>query len=146
MDKDVLDKDVVHKAGLHWVLFLGPFLLLFITLCIGFTQTYQPLRFLALFFMVFSWIWGVIVWVTYRFSSLTIKKKQVILRTGFLVRQTLDIPMARIESIDIRQTLFGSLFQYGSLVITGTGGSRQVINYISKPLMCRRYIEQAMHE
>ena len=69
--------------------------------------------------------------MTYRFSSLTIKKKQVILRTGFLVRQTVDISVARIESIDIRQTVFGSLFHYGSLVITGTGGTRQLINYLS---------------
>lgn len=86
------------------------------------------------------------VWTTYQFSSLTIKKKQLILRTGILVRNTVDIPLAKIESIDIRQSILGSLLRYGSLVITGTGGTRQVVNYLSKPLTCRRYIEQSMHE
>ena len=83
--------------------------------------------------------------LTYRFSSLTIKKNQVILRTGILVRQTIDIPLNKIESIDIRQSILGSILHYGSLVITGTGGTRQMVNYLNKPLTCRRYIEQLMH-
>jgi uncharacterized membrane protein YdbT with pleckstrin-like domain len=140
-----MEEDVVYLARLHWILFLGPLCLLLISLVLGLYLDYPSLKPLALFFMLFSWAWGVMVWVTYRFSSLTIKKKQVILRTGLLVRQTVDIPFARIESIDIRQTIIGSLFQYGSLVITGTGGSRQLIHYLSKPLTCRRYIEQHMH-
>lgn len=143
---DTIDNDVLYKARLHWVLFLGPLVLLVVALSVGLTVDQKPLRLVALFFVVFSWLWGGMVWVTYRFSSLTIKKKQVILRTGFLVRQTVDISVERIESIDIRQTVFGSLFHYGSLVITGTGGTRQLINYLSKPLTCRRYIEQSMHE
>ena len=62
------------------------------------------------------------------------------------MRETVDIPLSKIESIDIRQSILGSLFQYGSLVITGTGGTRQSMGYVSKPLTCRRHIEQLMHE
>ena len=61
------------------------------------------------------------------------------------MRQTIDIPLSKIECIDIRQSILGSFLDYGSLVVTGTGGSRQVINYLAKPLTCRRYIEQLMH-
>ena len=57
----------------------------------------------------------------------------------------MDIPLNKIESIDIRRSLLGSLLQYGTLVITGTGGSRQLVNFLDKPLTCRRYIEQLMH-
>ncbi len=100
---------------------------------------------MSLFMAGFAVIWGGMIWVTYQLSSLTIKKNQVILCTGIFVRQTLDIPLSKIESIDIRQSLLGSMLQYGSLVITGTGGSRQMVNYLSRPLTCRRYIEQLMH-
>jgi uncharacterized membrane protein YdbT with pleckstrin-like domain len=140
-----LDTDVIYKARLHRILFAGPLLLLLISLTIGYALAYRPLQSIAFFFMFFSWVWGAMVWMTYHFSSLTIKKKQLILQSGFLVRQTIDISIARIESIDIRQTVLGTLFQYGSLVIIGTGGTRQEINYLSKPLTCRRYIEQVMH-
>jgi len=140
-----MDDDVVYLGRMHWVLFTGPVLLLLFALVLAFTVRDTPLHSMPLFFTVFSFAWGVMVWVNYRFSSLTIKKKQVIFRTGLLVRQTVDISLVRIESIDIRQSLLGSLLQYGSLVITGTGGSRQVIDYIAKPLTCRRHIEQLMN-
>ena len=137
------DSNIVYQARLHWILFVGPFCLLCIS---GFlTLRFEQMHVVALFLAGFAVVWGLTFWMTYHFSSLTIKKNQVILRTGFLVQKTLDIPLSKIESIDIRQTLVGSLFHYGTLVITGTGGSRQMVNYLSQPLTCRRYIEQLMH-
>lgn len=138
------DSNIVYQARLHWVLFFWPMVLFCVGLFLGFWL--EQLHEVSIFFIIFSLAWGVMVWVTYQFSCLTIKKKQVILCTGFLVRKTLDIPLAKIESIDIRQSLLGSILQYGSLIITGTGGSRQMVNYLNKPLTCRRYIEQLLHE
>ncbi len=137
------DNKVIYFAKLHWILFLWPALLGFGALILG-AQVYQ-LKEVALLLLVFALIWGVMTWITFHFSSLTIKKNQIILRTGMLVRQTVDISMAKIESIDVRQSIFGSLLGYGSLVITGTGGTRQAINLLAQPLTCRRYIEQLMH-
>ena len=137
------NSNIVYQARLHWILFFWPVILLCLAVFIG--MRFEQLREVANLVAVFALLWGLMVWVTYHFSSLTIKKKQVILCTGILVRKTLDIPLNKIESIDIRQSLLGSLLRYGSLVITGTGGSRQLVNYLSKPLTCRRYIEQLMH-
>jgi len=137
------DNDIVYQARLHWIFFLWPLVLLCFAVYIGleYEEFYQPSLFIALI----SIIWLFMMWLNYQFSSLTIKKNQVILRTGILVRQTIDIPLNKIESIDIRQSIIGSMLQYGSLVITGTGGTRQMVNYLNKPLTCRRYIEQLMH-
>ena len=137
------DSNIVYKARLHWILFFWPVILLCLATYLG--LRFQQLREVALFCIFFFLAWLTMVWVTYHFSSLTITKKSVVLHTGFLVRNTMDIPLSKIESIDIRRTLLGSLFHYGTLVITGTGGSRQLVNYLNKPLTCRRYIEQLMH-
>lgn len=138
------ESDIVYFARLHWILFLWPVVLTCIAMLLGIEVS--QLKEVALLFVVFSLIWIAMTWVTYHFSSLTIKKRQVILRTGMLVRQTIDIPLAKIETIDIRQSLFGSIFGYGTLIITGTGGTRHMIDYLDKPLTCRRYIEQLMHD
>lgn len=137
------DSNIVYQARLHWVLFFWPFMLLCLAGFLG--MRFDQLHNVAIFMAIFAILWGCTFWMTYEFSSLTIKKNQVILRTGVIVRKTLDIPLNKIESIDIRQSLLGSMLHYGSLVITGTGGSRQMVNYLSKPLTCRRYIEQLMH-
>ncbi len=140
MDK----QQIVYQARLHWVLFVWPILFLLFSTWLGIT--FPSFHQVSLLFILVALIWGVLMWLTYQFSSLTIKKKQVVLRTGILVRQTIDVPLSKIESIDIRQSIIGSLFKYGSLVITGTGGTRQSMGYVAKPLTCRRHIEQLMHE
>lgn len=135
--------DVIYFTRLHWIIFFGP--LLSLGFAIALYIYIIQLRQVSLFFAVFAVIWIMMTWVTYYFSSITIKRKQVIFRTGIIVRQTLDIPLSKIETIDIRQSILGSIMQYGTLVITGTGGTRHLINYLHKPLTCRRYIEQLMN-
>lgn len=135
---------VVYQARLHWILFVWPVVLLLFGLWLSFS--FVSFREVGLITILIAIAWSFLMWLTYQFSSLTIKEKQVILRSGILVRQTIDIPLTKIESIDIRQSILGSLFQYGSLLITGTGGTRQWMGYVAKPLTCRRHIEQLMHE
>jgi len=138
------ENNSIYVAKLHWVIFLGPVVLACVAMSAG---IYIPqLKEVALIFVLIAMIWGAMTWANYHFSSLTIQNKQVILRTGILVRNTTDIPLGKIESIDIRQSLIGSILGYGVLLITGTGGTRYMINLLDKPLTCRRYIEQLMHE
>ena len=140
---DAANDDVIYFARLHWVIFVWPVVLLFGGMVLGIE--FWQLKEVSIFLVLFALAWGFMTWVNYHFSSVTIKKNQVILRSGFLVRQTIDIPITKIESIDIRQSVGGSIFQYGFLMITGTGGTRNSINFIAKPLTCRRYIEQLTH-
>lgn len=137
------ETNIVYLAKLHWILFLWPVVLALASIVLGIEV--EQLNQVAFFLFAFSLLWAGMYWLTYLFSSLTIKKKQLILRTGIVVRQTIDIPLTKIESIDIKQSILGSLLGYGSLVITGTGGTRNTINFLEKPLRCRRYIEQLMH-
>jgi uncharacterized membrane protein YdbT with pleckstrin-like domain len=140
---DNTDSNVIYVAKLHWVIFVWPIVLLLGGMLLGIE--FWQMKEVSLMLVVVAVIWGIMTWVTYQFSSLTIKKGQVILRSGFIVRQTIDVSIAKIESIDIRQSIAGSIFQYGFLMITGTGGTRNSMNFIAKPLTCRRYIEQLMH-
>lgn len=135
---------IIYFTRLNWVIFFWPVVML----CVAFALYVYiiQLRELSMILAVFALLWVLMTWITYQFSSITIKRKQVILRTGLIVRQTVDIPLSKIETIDIRQSIVGSMLRYGALIITGTGGTRHLINYIDKPLTCRRYIEQLMNE
>ena len=143
VDNNNQENSVIYVGRLHWIIFVWPILLFIFGAYLG--LKFWQMKEVSILLTVFALVWFVMTWVTYLYSSLTIKKNQVILRTGFLVRQTIDLPMAKIESIDIRQTVGGTIFQYGMLMITGTGGTRNSINYLSHPLTCRRYIEQMIH-
>ncbi len=137
------DNNIVYQAHLHLIIFLGPILLLCAILYVA--VAYSALRVPSYVLGICALLWLVMTGLTYLSSYLIIKNKQVILCAGILVRQTIDIPISKVECVDIRQSILGSMFNYGALIITGTGGSRQFINYLNKPLTCRRYIEQMMH-
>ena len=142
--ENVNDENIIYFTRLHWIIFFWPVAALCAAMALSY-YVYQ-LREVGWGLAVFALIWILMTWVTYYFSSLTIKKNQVILRTGVIVRQTIDIPLTKIEAIDIRQSIVGSIFRYGMICITGTGGTRRAINYIHNPLTCRRYIEQLIGE
>lgn len=138
------DDNIIYFTRLHWVIFVWPCIALFFSF---FIPLYLPqLQIAGIIFIGFCFAWVIITWVTYYFSSLTIKNNQIVLRTGMLVRETINIPMNKIEAVDIRQSIIGSIFRYGMISITGTGGTRRVLNYIDNPLTCRRYIEQMMNQ
>jgi len=144
MAKQETEQMIVYQARLHWILFLAPVVLVTVVWVMNY-YLHAP-RQLGWTIGALAVIWECMIWLTYHFSFLNIKKNRVVMCSGILVRQTVDIPMDKIESIDIRQSILGSIFQYGSLVITGTGGTRQFIHFLNKPLTCRRYIESLMYD
>jgi len=136
--------DNIYVARLHWVLFLSPFLLGCSALVLGIMVV--QLQMVALLVLGVSLLWGGMSVLNYYCSSLTIQKKHVIFRTGILVRKITDIPFSKIESIDVKQSIIGSILRYGILTITGTGGTQHTIYFLDKPLTCRRYMEQALQQ
>lgn len=138
------NSQVVYVARVHWLLFFNPLLVAIFSLFLGIH--WALLKEIALILFIVALLWAISIWLNYYFSSLTIEKNRVIFRTGILVRKTTDITLNKIESVDIRQSIIGSIMQYGTLTVVGTGGTKQFIDYIEKPLTCRRYIEQLMQE
>ena len=138
------DTNSIYFSRLHWILFCWPAGCMLASLLFG--LYFPQIKQIALIFFGFSFIWIFMTWVTYYYSSITIQKRNIILRKGMLVRQTVDIPLSKIESIDIRQTIMGSILNYGTIIITGTGGTKELINYLDQPLTCRRHIEQLLSE
>lgn len=138
-----MTSNLSYESRLHWIMFLRPVLFLLFPIvlaCIG-VYIYQ----LFLIFGFISLACFAIELFRYHFTLLKITTKSVIIQSGFLVQQTLEIPLPRIESVDIKQSLFGTIFHYGDILITGSGGTQQRVVGIKDPLTCRRYLEQLMH-
>jgi uncharacterized membrane protein YdbT with pleckstrin-like domain len=128
---------------LHWIIFLRPLLLLLIPLGMSYLIGFQVHIFLS--FVLIAGVWFISEVFRYLFSYLIIQPRNVILQSGFFIQQTIDLPLMKIESIDIKQSLIGTVLNYGDILITGSGGSKQILHCIQNPLTCRRYIEQNLH-
>ena len=133
----------VYTSRLHPIIFLKPLSLLLIPLLMTYIGFVQWTAIIA--FLMMTLIWLGMEMIRYAFTWISIQPRHVILQSGFWVQQTIDLPLKKIESVDIRQTLIGTILNYGDILITGSGGSRQMLHCIRSPLTCRRYIEQYLH-
>ncbi len=70
--------------------------------------------------------------------------KRVVIKTGVLHRRTLELILQKIESIDIEQSILGRLLGYGTLTITGLGGSSRPYRNIARPMVFRMHVQRAI--
>ena len=62
-------------------------------------------------------------WVKRRTTELAVTNRRVIYKRGFVRRHTIEMNMDKVESVDVDQSFWGRIFNYGTIVVHGTGGS-----------------------
>jgi uncharacterized membrane protein YdbT with pleckstrin-like domain len=90
-------------------------------------------------FALIEVVHGVIVHLS---SEFFVTNRRVVIKTGILTTKSWEFLLAKIEGIHIEQSLLGRLHGFGSIIVTGTGGSRDVFEGIAHPFELR----QAIHE
>lgn len=83
-------------------------------------------------------VYGLMANLQYLNSEYGITNKRVLIKMGFISRSTVEILLDKIESIQVHQSIPGRLFNYGSIIIVGTGGTRDMFNNIPNPLLFRQ--------
>jgi len=92
---------------------------------------------------------GILFWVAailrYMTTELAFTNKRVIAKTGFISRKTIELNLAKVESVQVQQGIFGRIFNYGSLIISGAGNPQAPIKGISGPMIFRQSLNEFMH-
>jgi uncharacterized membrane protein YdbT with pleckstrin-like domain len=97
---------------------------------------------LSVLLFVYSVLLGlqaVIVMLTTEFA---ITNRRVIAKTGFIRRHTLEMLLSKIESVSAKQNVLGRLLNFGTVTVTGTGGTREGFRAIVDPIGVRKNINQ----
>lgn len=85
----------------------------------------------------------VIAYVRYKSTELGVTTKRIIVKHGFISRQTIEINLNKAESIQVDQGIWGRMFNFGTLVISGSGTSHAPLNGIADPMAFRRAFIEA---
>ncbi len=96
------------------------------------------LGFLLLALYGLGLIFWLVAFVRYKTTELAVTNKRVIAKFGFISRQTIELNINKVESIQVNQGILGRIFNYGSLVISGAGNPQAPIPGISDPMSFRR--------
>ena len=114
----VPEERILHRGRLHWTIFLYPSAIL--------TLFIVPL----------------VRWLT---CEAVVTTRRIVIATGWLRRHTFELPLSRFESIRVEQSIPARLMGFGSVVVAGVGGGRQVFIHMASPLAFRRAAERALY-
>jgi uncharacterized membrane protein YdbT with pleckstrin-like domain len=136
----LVSEHLLYRTSLHWIIFATGalwFVLAIIFLCIGKLLTYLGFIMLALTFYDFM-----ISYVRYKTSEFALTNKRVIVKVGFIRRTIVEMFLQKVEGLQVDQPILGRLFGYGTIIICGTGGSRDYFAKIHEPFEFRKRVQQ----
>jgi hypothetical protein len=129
---------IIYAATIHPIIFI-PSCMLFIFMLIGFGMMISNVLYemgigLIFFGLIMFLLSGGRALIIFLSTECVLTDKRVIGRVGILNRMSLEIMLNKVESIYVNQGLFGQIFDYGTIVVSGTGGSKTPFQGIAKPL------------
>jgi membrane protein YdbS with pleckstrin-like domain len=136
---------LIYETGLHWSVLVWPVIIALIVAAGGVVCLLQKdTNFLyagAALLVVALIIVGVAM---FRRSAveMAVTNRRVIIKTGIASRRSLEIMLAKVESIGIEESAMGRMFGYGTLTIHGTGGTPEPFRRIAHPSEFRRQVQQ----
>jgi uncharacterized membrane protein YdbT with pleckstrin-like domain len=134
---------IVYRARLHWIIFGASILLALLgVLAAIILQTLQhDYWYLGMAFVGIGLLLAIGPAIRYVSSEFAVTDKRVLAKHGFIERESIETLLAKIEAISVDQGIVGRVFDYGTITITGTGGTEESFPRISNPLEFRRQIQ-----
>jgi len=83
-------------------------------------------------------------WFRSSSSEFAVTDKRVIIKVGLVRRRTLETMLGKVEGIGVDQSLTGRILGFGTIVVTGTGGTKEEFDRIANPLEFRRQVQAAI--
>ncbi|HET7548310.1 MAG TPA: PH domain-containing protein [Usitatibacter sp.] len=127
IDESLIEGEVVlHRARISWwsqagMIVLGVLLLVVVV---------------GLFLLIGAWI-------KVHSTELAITNRRVIAKFGFIKRDTVEINLEKVEALRVEQGFWGRILNFGTILMSGTGGSLEPIPNIADPLVFRRKFMEA---
>ena len=143
-------EQVRHIASIHWIMYWrGVAVALLAAVACWLSETMRltgfwrytayALALVAVVLLIQQWFqW----WVT----EIAVTNRRVIYKKGLVRRQTNEMNMDKVESVQIDQSILGRMLYYGNVSILGTGEGFEMLRTIASPIELRNSITGTTHK
>jgi uncharacterized membrane protein YdbT with pleckstrin-like domain len=128
---------VVYRASLYRL----PFLWLILPAIAAFGAAVFHYWIVALVALIVAGLIFVNLWARRASAEFAVTSKRIIVAVGAMRRRTLELMLDKVEGVGVEQSLPGRIFNFGTVTITGSGGTRESFDNIAAPLEFRRQVQ-----
>jgi len=144
IDKNLMQGEkIIYRTKLHWILFLGPVILFVIGIILMFNHDSAPAGAILLFVAI---IWVIAGLISRATSEFGIRDKRVLIKVGWIRRDSLETLLTKVEGIQVKQGILGRILNCGTIVISGTGGTHSPFKKITDPITFRKIAQEQINK
>jgi membrane protein YdbS with pleckstrin-like domain len=130
-------EEVVFRARLHLIIFLPSAVCALLGL-LAFAASAK----LAALLLVIAALLAADRYIRLATSEFAVTNKRVLIKIGLVRRHTLELLLTKVETIGVEQGILGRTLNYGTIVVTGTGGTKELFAGIARPLEFRKAVQE----
>jgi len=135
VEKNLMPEEKIITTGqIHWIVFAPGVVLLLL----GGVFVFEKSTVFGSFLIVIAIYRLITAALVFSTTELAVTSKRVIAKFGFIKRETIELNLKKVESLNVSQGMIGRILSYGTIVINGTGGIKTPIPSIVDPLEFRR--------
>ena len=137
-------EQVLFAGTLHWIVYL-PAMLILLPAAGALTQvragpTGMSWLIAVIVFALASAVMFASAWFRRWTTEIDVTNRRIVYKTGFIRRHTVEMNMDKVESVDVDQSFWGRILNYGDIVIRGTGVGIEPLHNIGAPLDFRNKV------
>jgi uncharacterized membrane protein YdbT with pleckstrin-like domain len=119
-------EEIVEIFKLHWIVTLMPLAILILSVGVLFPVS-------------------IYMWLRNRTKEYSVTTRRIIRKVGIISRNTDEMKLGAIETVEIRQGIFQRILGSGHVLITGRGSSAMGYDNVDEPMRVKKVIENAAH-
>ena len=135
---------VRHISSIHWIVYwpgVAVALLAVAAYWHGDTRWLPTAwRYLAYGLALVAVVFLVREWYQWWITEIAVTNRRVIYKRGLIRRQTNEMNIDKVESVQVEQSVFGRMFDFGTVTILGTGEGIEALQTIAGPIRLRNSI------
>ena len=109
-------ESLIYRAHLHWIIFVWPvFFFIIAVICFSGGKDAAPV---GVIFIMIAMIAGLVSLIKHKTSEFGVTNKRVIVKVGFISRNSLEVLLNKVEGIQVDQGIIGRILGYGSITVS----------------------------
>ena len=135
------NEQITYRARLHRIVYFLPDCVFLVAVIVGFAGggwiAAAVIGAIGLVLFVPPWIRSVS-------SEFAITNKRVLIKVGLVRRHSLELLLQKVEGIGVDQSVLGRILGFGTITVSGVGGTKESFRTISDPLEFRRQVQASL--
>jgi uncharacterized membrane protein YdbT with pleckstrin-like domain len=138
------DETLAYSGRIHWIVYFPAVVMLLFALAAltlaGSGTTGLSCLLVAITLALGSASGFFVGWFRRWTTEIDVTNRRIVYKRGFIKRHTVEMNMDKVESVDVDQSIFGRLLNYGDITIRGTGIGLEPLRGIGAPLEFRNHV------